>query len=113
MSQHQHHKPTPVPPISSTGCRTIRDIFQKYKNIDVNILDQIMKLVFVETDENEIVKQVKISKNKLYRYVSYWMVKHRKNIWVKVSERPKGKITTTNMIVRLRLLLTVWIRNYR
>jgi len=91
MSLQIHKTPTILPPISSAGCEAIRNIFQKYKNIDDNILKQIMDLIFAHVDENEIVKQVRITKNKLYRYICYWMVKEKKNIWAKVSPRKKGK----------------------
>jgi hypothetical protein len=91
MFPSTHKTPTPLPPISPNGCEAIYNIFKKYRNIDDNILQHIMSLIFAKIDENEICKRVKITKNKLYRYICYWMVTQRKNIWAKVAPRKKGK----------------------
>jgi hypothetical protein len=91
MSEQIHKEPTPRPPLSQEGCKQIREIFSKYDNIDHQQLQQIIDLVRKNVDESEIIRRIRISKNKLYRYISYWMVKNRRNIWVKVSERKRGK----------------------
>jgi len=80
-----------LPEITANGCKAIKNIFLKYDNVDDDMLKQIIKLVRSRIDENNIAKELGISKNKLYRYLCRWMVDNCRNIWVKVSPRKRGK----------------------
>ena len=91
MSEQSNNNPVPLPQITEEGRQTIKNIFLKYNNIEHAILQQIILLIRKGVDENAIIKQVKITKNKFYRYLCYWMVKNRKNIWAKVPPRKRGK----------------------
>jgi len=91
MSTQFQHNDTPRPPITSEGCQAIRNIFQRNDNIDAKLLKDIIVKVRAGDDENKIVKDLKVSKNKLYRYLCRWMVDNGKNIWVRVSPRKRGK----------------------
>ena len=91
MSEQFNSNEIILPEITSEGRKTIKNIFQKYDNIDDDILKRIINLIRARIDENEIIKKVRISKNKFYRYVCYWMVENNRNIWAKVSPRKRGK----------------------
>jgi len=87
MSDKQYDKST----ITQDSCQTIKKIFQKYKNIDELKLKKIISLIQKRVDEKKILKQAKISKNKLYRYVCHWIVENNTNIHIKPSPRGYGK----------------------
>jgi len=89
--QQQQNNPIPLPPITKEVCKTINTIFLKYDNVDDKKLQQIIKLIRKSVDENKILEEVKITKNKLYRYLCRWMVENQHCIKVKHSPRGYGK----------------------
>ena len=64
MSDYQYDNST----ITNESCKSIKKIFNKYKNIDDEKLKKIISLIRRNVDEKKILKQAEISKNKLYRY---------------------------------------------
>ena len=92
MQEQNNNKPMPHPEITKEGCNTIKKIFGKYKkNTDNDIPEQVVSLIRRRIDENKILDELGISKNKLYRYICLWMVKNNMNVRVKHSPRKYGK----------------------
>ena len=80
-----------LPPITSEGCKAIKKIFSRYNNIDQEIAEKIISMLRKDNNENYIMKSLNISKNKLYRYVCYWIVKNEMGMPIKRGVRGYGK----------------------